>query len=571
MMKRGMQQFTGLALLLIMAGCWRTPAPAGWKYQVHPEVFAQGPTISSGAATKTADAGTSRTAVKIDPASAVGYENVPDPLKKLYGPSPKPLSEAEVIAQTLAHNRDLKIENYSLQIAETQIPISKSIYDLLLRADAAFVHQKSDTTTIPTTNVTTRNWQTDVSATQLLPSGALLQLAYIYGYLNQSPHPLMINPVISHGMTLTVSQPLLRGMGPKVTNANIHIAQLGEKISAAQFETLLQNQLAQAIDAYWNLVFAVRSYDVQVISYTAALDLLRVNSAKVKAGVMAPTDELQAKARAESRREAIIRVRQIVRDAEDRLKRTMFFQDQVPAWELELMPTQELTWREAKIDSSAVLTEALEQRPEIRAREAALSVSDLQLLKANDQLKPQLDLVGSAGWSGLDDHQGDAFEDFHSGDNDKESVGLQFRFPLQNRQARYAKLQRQLEKDRAMEEYQRQRDDVTFDVRQAVRGVKTARERIDISRSRVESETANLDSARKRFEVGVGTSFEVLQFQDNLASAQESYVQAIVDYNKSLNDLELARGTILKTYGVAIESPDLKPEDKPVLFSVGLN
>jgi outer membrane protein len=135
-----------------------------------------------------------------------------------------------------------------------------------------------------------------------------------------------LDPVYSHSLRAEIRQPLLRGFGPLSTNAEIHIAQLDRNAAAADFEAQVQEQVRRAVELYWDLVAAVNSYNVVVIAYTAAADLLRINTAKVEAGVMARTQVLQARASVEARREAVIRARQQVRNLEDSLKQLLFFQ-----------------------------------------------------------------------------------------------------------------------------------------------------------------------------------------------------------------------------------------------------
>ncbi|MCH8332405.1 TolC family protein [Candidatus Sumerlaeota bacterium] len=416
-----------------------------------------------------------------------------------------------------------------------------------------------------------RGRNADLSITQLLSTGATLQLAYAFTRQFSDPASNRLNPLYTHALTLTLAQPLLRGFGPAVTNADIHIAQLDRNASAADFETQVQNQIRQGLDLYWDLVFEVKRYDVQLISYTAALDLLRINEARFEVGDLAFPEVLQARASVEARREQVIRARQRVRDAEDRLKQLMFFQDETPAWELELLPTQELTWREIEFDPEQVLAEAIRERPEIRSRLSRIDRSDLELLKARDQIKPALDLVGSAGAAGLASGGNRAFDVLERVDFNSLSIGLEFSFPLQNRRARFTHKQRAAEKDRALEEYLREVDIVTSDVRFAIRELRTTRERIDITRSRVESEQLNVDAARQRYNVGFVAQFEVLEFQEDLATAQEAHVQAIVDYNKADIALERARGTILQTYGIVFEAPAFRPRREPVVFPIGFD
>ncbi len=45
----------------------------------------------------------------------------------------------------------------------------------------------------------------------------------------------------------------------------------------------------------------------------------------------------------------------------------------------------------------------------------------------------------------------------------------------------------------------------------------------------------------------------------------------MVNYNLATIEIERARGTLLKTYGVEVMNPDLKPRTAPVRFPIGLD
>lgn len=588
-----MTRFSYLPLLALAAlsasACQIRPV---YEYRIDETILHDGPVRSGGQAVKSAEELSSYPEIKIDPALVTGYEELPESIKDLYGDDPRDLALADVIHLLLANSRDIKIQGYTLRVAEDQIPINKSIYDLLIQASvgAGKVHEGPISQTgsgggsfggiipgfsIAPTRQDATNRQRNASAgvSQLLPTGAIVALLYEYTRTKSDAVNgfSSINPAYTHALTASITQPLLRGFGPMRTNADIHIAQLDRKAASADFEALVQGQLQRALELYWNLVAAVNSYKVVVISYTAATDLLRINTAKAEAGVMAKTEVLQAKATVEARREVLIRARQAVRNIEDALKQLLFFQEGVPNWDLELRPVQDLVWREVEVDPEMLLKEAIEERAEVRAALNRLEGSDIYVAKTESDRLPQLDAVGSFGVSGRDASSDDAFDATTDGDFQNWSVGLEFSYPLQNRQRRYLYRQALSLRDQANERLQQQVDAVTFDVRNAVRELRTARERIEITRARVESEQANLDAENKRYDVGVATSFEVIEFQEDLARAQESHILAIVDYNKAAIALEKARGTLLRAYGIVFDNPELRPEDKPAIFPIGLN
>jgi outer membrane protein TolC len=93
-------------------------------------------------------------------------------------------------------------------------------------------------------------------------------------------------------------------------------------------------------------------------------------------------------------------------------------------------------------------------------------------------------------------------------------------------------------------------DQITQEVRQAARDYATARAQVNVTESRIASEQANLEVELARLQVGLSTTFRVLQFQKDLANAQLSHIQAVIDTNTAAIALEKARGTFLETYGV---------------------
>ena len=56
----------------------------------------------------------------------------------------------------------------------------------------------------------------------------------------------------------------------------------------------------------------------------------------------------------------------------------------------------------------------------------------------------------------------------------------------------------------------------------------------------------------KRLQAGVTTTFNVLRLQRDLAVAQASEIRAVADYNKSLANLERARGAVLEGHNLTL-------------------
>ncbi|MEO6025573.1 MAG: TolC family protein, partial [Candidatus Binatia bacterium] len=94
-----------------------------------------------------------------------------------------------------------------------------------------------------------------------------------------------------------------------------------------------------------------------------------------------------------------------------------------------------------------------------------------------------------------------------------------------------------------------------LEVSTAVNDVIANMKRIQSSRVARELSEENLRNQQKRLEVGIATTKDVLDFQDDLTQARGIELQAATDYNISLAELARAQGTLLDQYSVVIEVP----------------
>ncbi|MEJ2232249.1 MAG: TolC family protein [Nitrospirales bacterium] len=133
----------------------------------------------------------------------------------------------------------------------------------------------------------------------------------------------LFNPSYSSNLRFNLTQSLLRNFGPSINKTQITLAQ-----NAADIEQLtLINQvllvIAQVEETYWELVFARENLKVARATLQASEELLASNRAKVKAGVMADVEALQAQAGVANQIEQILLAQKTVKDQEDQLRRLL--------------------------------------------------------------------------------------------------------------------------------------------------------------------------------------------------------------------------------------------------------
>ena len=97
--------------------------------------------------------------------------------------------------------------------------------------------------------------------------------------------------------------------------------------------------------------------------------------------------------------------------------------------------------------------------------------------------------------------------------------------------------------------------DISLEVSTAANDVIANIKRIQASRVARELAEENLRNQQKRLEVGIATTKDVLDFQDDLTQARGVELQAATDYNISLAELARSQGTLLDEYSVVVEVP----------------
>lgn len=102
----------------------------------------------------------------------------------------------------------------------------------------------------------------------------------------------------------------------------------------------------------------------------------------------------------------------------------------------------------------------------------------------------------------------------------------------------------------AMEELEQQ---ITGEVRGAVRQIGSNKERIEATKAAEEFAKQALVVEERKYELGLSNSFELLQFQANLANATRNRLRAVIDYRKSIVVLYQTLGTTLENLNIELE------------------
>jgi outer membrane protein TolC len=165
-----------------------------------------------------------------------------------------------------------------------------------------------------------------------------------------------------------------------------------------------------------------------------------------------------------------------------------------------------------------------------------------------------LGLNGLSG-DGTSKYQGgydDALSDTLSGDYYNWEVGVKLSYPLGNRSAKSQLAASRLEKAQLLLSIKNLEKDIIVEARQAVRQIRTDAKRIQASKVAEKLAEERLKTEEKKFRVGLSTSFNVLEFQEDLAEKQRNELEAVIGFNKSKIRLRQALATTLESHNVKL-------------------
>jgi len=468
------------------------------------------------------------------------------------------LSLRNCIFFALKNNLDVAATRLVTQIKETEIIKAKSDFDptatLDISADRSETHTTSSATT-GTFGSVQKNYDFDAGLKQKFLTGGDYDLSFENNRLetNRLPASQSPNPAYTSGLSFTLTQPLLKDFGIGANRADILIAKSDKDISLEELRGEVINTVTETEKTYWELVFALDNLKVKGLSLKRAEDLLEANKARMKAGTASQIEVLAAEAEVASRKQEVIIAQKMLSDAQDDLKIVTNLIQDTKLWNFDINPLDRPPLEAKEIDLVESVRTAFQKRPDYLKEKIDLKNKDIKIKVAKNERLPALDLKGSFGLNGLDRHYNDAFDEMSKGEYESWSAGLSFEYPLGNREARSKYKKRLLEKEKALIDFKNLEQKIIAQVREAVRGTNTDYKRVAAAETLRRLRERRLSAEEERFKEGLTTTHDILEYQEDLAEAQSGYLRSIVDYNKSLIDLEQAKGTVLEKENIKLE------------------
>ena len=516
----------------------------------------------------------------------------------------RPLSLRDALSLALENNKDIEVARENVRIAEFDLLGTQGAYDPRLTTEAFYERIESPISSFLSGGQNGSTIQSDYTGTARL-EGQSPFLGGNYRFdassvkLNTNNQFVALNPQYPTTLSFSYTQPLWRGLKIDNTRRQIQIARKNLSLTDAQFRQRAIETITNVQRAYWDLVFALRSLQVQRDAVTVARTQLEHNRRLVEQGQLAPIDVVAAEAQISTYEQNVFGAIEEVSRSENSLKNMIAENQKAELWSEAIVPTDPVELAVPDVSLPDALKTAMENRPELQQSNVLREINQIDQRYFKDQTKPAIDLVGTYGVNGLagaistagvnpftasslqvrqrvDELSelagleplpvvppqtfapellggfGQSVSNLLANRYGNVKVGVQISLPLRNRTAE-ANLGRALvEGERIGTQREQLEQTIQVDVRNALQAMRSAQSRLRAAAATREANEQQFASEQRKLDAGQSTTFLVLERQTNLTEARALELKAQTDLNKAIADLQRATGNALSVNSIVV-------------------
>ena len=477
------------------------------------------------------------------------------------------LSLDDTIRLALANNTDIRLDHYQIETAQNNLSRVHAPFDPLLTSSFLDQRTKSPTFTqlsgAPILN--TLSQTTQLGYSQTLQTGTNFQTSFSANKFSTNSSFNFLNPSLATALQFTVTQPLLRNRGLFPNRALILIAQRNLKQARATFQGEVSSIILQTTVDYWTVVLARENLAVQRKSLDGAQRSYDRDKKALGLGALPPLDIYRSESQVATRRVGVIQAEYELKQAEDRFRRDIGadLDPAIRVLDIELTDQPEPVGELPGTDIATALARALANRPEFEAAREQLAGDELNIRLAHNNLKPNLELSGSYAGDGLAGNSatagntglGNSLNQVFHFTYPTYSAALSLTLPLR-KHATQADLGDALVNRRRDQYQQRQTNQsIALEVSNAVHALEEAKLTTEAAKVAANLAKETLHAEERKKELGAEPVFFVLEAQTQLAQAELNLVQAQVNFQLAVAQLDHATGDLLEHHHVQITEP----------------
>ncbi|KIH76892.1 Outer membrane protein TolC [Geoalkalibacter ferrihydriticus] len=475
---------------------------------------------------------------------------------------PRQIDLKTLVRMALEENLDIQAQTYDTRAGEAALRGAYGIYDPRVEGGVSEGRNRSFTnleflSTEPITR--TRFRDTDLAIGQKIPLGTDLIASWRTRREYSSNDLLLVNPAYQGELRFSLVQPLLRDFGRTVTEQDILFAAKDLEVSVQDLRERAFDVIAQVRNAWIEALQLRQDMEYRRTSVELAKTILGENRARVDAGVLPPIENLEAEVGLRQRERDFLDVQRAYFDALDVLAQLINAPDPVAPQDVALERPQ------VHFDEETGYAAAVEKRPDLMRRLRQLERLDISRQVARNQTLPRVDVQASYARLSLEEEFGQSVDGLTSDDLENWEIGVRLSYPLGNREARNALQRADLQLKGEQARLAQLKEEARREIRAALRLIDVSDKKIEAARSGRRLAEEKLRTLLKRKEVGLATTRDVLEGEDDLAAARFDESAALADYNRAITDYLRVSGLLLEEERIRFVAPVSARQDRPLL------
>lgn len=434
--------------------------------------------------------------------------------------------------------------------------------------------------------LTNENAQFRSSIDKYLATGGSVAVSHDWNYTGTNQR-FNLFPSVYRGYVRTdFRQPLLAGAGTEYTRiagrsipgfnytgGGVVIARINSDISIADFELNVTNMVRDVEDLYWELYLAYRTYDAELSARAAALQFWRTTKRRMEVGAKrgAVVDEVQARENYFSSRMRVENALGTLYASEGALRRMLG----LPVNDGRIIrPADEPLTAEYIADWHMALSESLVRRVELRRQKWQIKSLELQLVAAENLVKPRLDFIAGYQVNGFGDNLlsydsadgvtneglNSAYTTLTRGDQTSWDLGFEMSLPIGLRSALANKRNMELRLSKARALLSAQELEISHELSNSFQLVDWWYQLAETNFHRRNASAKETEVIEREYEAGRIPVDLLLRSRAELAAAETGYHSALVKYNQALTDLRVRKGTLLEENAIFLAEGGWEPQ-----------
>lgn len=477
------------------------------------------------------------------PRPAAATEPGPPP-----APPSGPLSAQDAVRLAAQHSPTLRSALIEVERAAVLVRGEDKRYTPLFTSQLDYVHSTNPSLhTSGVSSGTNDAVNAQVAINQQFAWGTLVAAELTLGrtsskYVSpQFPDPTSLGPGYGLELRLSATQPLLRGAGRTLWEAELRSARLVERTARTAAEQA-GSEVAQAVlTAWWELWYAEQAVRIQQAAKETAERQVAEAQVKVDAGAMARLAVLPLRSSLATIEEQLLAAETTVRTARITLARLVG--GSLAASDLVTGGGEAPAVTALDLPLAQAIDDAMVGAVELTQLRANVEQARLQVAVAEEQAELKLDASAWVSLQGLGNQSvGDAVTQFGEFGAVSGGVSVALELPVNRTTLRSAAAAARLSVDAAAERLRAAEEQVAQQVAELYEQAASAQARIALAERTAAIARETAEGQAISFESGAGTALEVVTAQQDQRQAALRVVRARVDY-------ELARLALLHLTG----------------------